>query len=139
MRCRNCNRGAGLQQRSGAFAYPRRRDASPRRRDLILGLRAATAVRSRRWRRPLSSRLLSLAALTILDAGPAGQIRAAAAAGFPSVGLRLMPLLATDARVVGDSAAEAEIVELLSATGMRVLEIGVFPIRPEMDWPTVAA
>ena len=39
--------------------------------------------------------LVSLAALTILDAGPAGQIRAAHAAGFAAVGLRLHPLLAS--------------------------------------------
>lgn len=82
---------------------------------------------------------LSLAALTVLDAGPAGQIRACAEAGFGSVGLRLMPLLDTDARVVGDAGAELEIVELLQSTGLGVLEIGVFPIRPEMDWAAIEA
>jgi sugar phosphate isomerase/epimerase len=85
---------------------------------------------------------ISLAALTILDAGPAGQIRAAAAAGFDAVGLRLNPLLPTDPAVVGNSAAEAEIRDLLSETGLGVLEIGVFPIRPDIDVvrmkPTVA-
>lgn len=79
----------------------------------------------------------SLAALTILDAGPAGQIRAAAEAGFESIGLRLMPLLPTDQRVVGDPAKEAEIERLLAETGMAVLEIGVFPVKPAMDWPLV--
>ena len=82
---------------------------------------------------------LSLAALTILDAGPAGQIRAAAEAGFTSVGLRLMPLLPTDARVVGNADAEREIEALLAATSMAVLEIGVFPVKPEMDWPSIEA
>lgn len=83
--------------------------------------------------------VLSLAALTILDAGPVGQIRAAAAAGWRSVGLRLMPLLATDAAVVGNRAAEAEVVLLLKETGLAVLEIGVFPVKPEMDWPMIQA
>ena len=75
----------------------------------------------------------SLAALTILDAGPAGQIRAAAAAGFPSVGLRLQPLLATDVAVVGQASREREVEALLAETGLRVLEVGVFPIRADLD------
>ena len=75
----------------------------------------------------------SLAALTILEAGPAGQIRAAAAAGFSSVGLRLQPLLATDAVVVGEPAREAEVEALLAKTGVRVLEVGVFSIRADLD------
>ncbi len=87
----------------------------------------------------MSDRLLSLAALTILDAGPAGQIRAAADAGWPSVGLRLMPLLDSDARVVGNPAAEAEVELLLDETGLGVLEIGVFPVKPVMDWALIEA
>lgn len=82
---------------------------------------------------------LSLAALTILDAGPAGQIGAAAAAGFRSVGLRLMPLLPSDTHVVGHPAAEAEVERLLAETGLAVLEIGVFPIKSYMDWPLIEA
>ena len=76
---------------------------------------------------------LSLAALTILDAGPAGQIRAAAAAGWKSVGLRLNPLLESDIRVVGDRAREAEVEALMAQSGMKLLEIGVFPVTPDMD------
>lgn len=87
----------------------------------------------------MSDRLISLAALTILDAGPAGQIRAAADAGWSSVGLRLMPLLDSDARVVGNPGAEAEVELLLDETGLAVLEIGVFPLKPEMDWGLVEA
>lgn len=82
---------------------------------------------------------VSLAALTILDAGPAGQIRAAAAGGFGMVGLRLMPLLPTDAQVAGDDAREREIETLLVMHRMKVLEIGVFPVKPQMDWPQVEA
>lgn len=76
--------------------------------------------------------LLSLAALTILDAGPAGQIEAAAAGGFRNVGLRLNPLLETDPRVVGVPAAETQIRALMRANSMRLLEVGVFPIRPDL-------
>ena len=77
--------------------------------------------------------LVSLAALTILDAGPAGQVRAAAQAGWRSVGLRLNPLLPSDPRIVGDAAAQAELLALLDETGMGVLEIGVFPVTPDLD------
>ncbi|MFM1816867.1 MAG: hypothetical protein RLZ98_3562 [Pseudomonadota bacterium] len=73
--------------------------------------------------------IVSLAALTILDAGPAGQIRAAAAAGFTHVGLRLQPLLATDTEVAGHPEREAEVARLLQETGLRLLEVGVFPVR----------
>lgn len=82
---------------------------------------------------------LSLAALTILDVGPAGQIRAAAEAGWRSVGLRLMPLLPTDPAIVGDWAMEAEVVRLLKEKLLEVLEIGVFPVKAEMDWPAIEA
>lgn len=78
-------------------------------------------------------KIVSLAALTILDAGPAGQIRAAAEAGFQSVGLRLNPLVASDPKIVGDAGREREIVNLLAETGLDVLEIGVFPIVPALD------
>lgn len=82
--------------------------------------------------------LLSLAALTILDAGPAGQIRAAAEAGFESVGLRLNPLVATDIQIVGVEERQREVEQLLRDTGMKVLEIGVFPILPEMPMDAIA-
>ena len=80
---------------------------------------------------------LSLAALTILDAGPAGQIRAAAESGWRSVGLRLNPLLPSDPVVVGDPAREAEIAGLMARSGLRLLEIGVFPIKPALDVATL--
>ena len=76
--------------------------------------------------------LVSLAALTILDAGPAGQIRAAHAAGFTCVGLRLHPLLATDPKVAGTPLAE-EVRTLMRETGLKLLEVGVFPIKPDLN------
>ena len=76
--------------------------------------------------------LVSLAALTILDAGPAGQIRAAQASGFKAVGLRLHPLLPTDPAVAGTPLAD-EVRGLMRETGLQLLEVGVFPIKPDMD------
>jgi sugar phosphate isomerase/epimerase len=77
---------------------------------------------------------ISLAALTVLDAGPAGQIQAAAEAGFDAVGLRLNPFVPSDRAIVGDPTAEAEIEQLLADTAIGVLEIGVFPVRPHTDF-----
>ena len=76
--------------------------------------------------------LVSLAALTILAAGPSGQIRAAHAAGFKAVGLRLNPLLASDPQVAGTALAE-EVRDLMRETGMALLEVGVFPIKPDLE------
>ncbi|MDB5545371.1 MAG: hypothetical protein JWO64_2520, partial [Hyphomicrobiales bacterium] len=81
--------------------------------------------------------LVSLAALTILDAGPAGQIRAAHAGGFKAVGLRLNPLLPGDPAVAG-APLEAEVVALMRETGLSLLEVGVFPIKPDMDVAALA-
>lgn len=50
-----------------------------------------------------------------------------------------MPLLASDTRVVGDPAAEAGLEIALEETGLDVLEIGVFPVKPAMDWPLIEA
>ena len=77
--------------------------------------------------------IVSLAALTILDAGPAGQARACIAAGFTHAGLRLNPLLPTDQAVAGDPAKEAEVVELMASSGLKLLEVGVFPVTAHMD------
>src|SRR4051812_42431251 len=90
------------------------------------------ARRGKRTSKESAMPLVSLAALTILDAGPAGQIRAAHAAGFEAVGLRLQPLLASDPVVAG-TPLEEELRELMRDTGLALLEVGVFPIKPDMD------
>jgi sugar phosphate isomerase/epimerase len=77
--------------------------------------------------------LVSLAALTILDAGPLGQARAAHAAGFEAVGLRLNPLLENDSVVVGDAVAEEALRAAMRETGLRLLEVGVFPLKAHLD------
>ena len=83
--------------------------------------------------------IISLAALTILDAGPIGQVRAAARAGWRSVGLRLQPLLETDTAIVGHPERERDLRQALSESDIRVLEIGVFPFKPEFQTRRVLA
>lgn len=82
--------------------------------------------------------LISLAALTVLDAGPVEQIRAAHAAGFEGVGLRLNPLLASDSLIVGNRARELEVETALRETGLTVVEVGVFPIKAGLDVEALA-
>jgi sugar phosphate isomerase/epimerase len=77
--------------------------------------------------------IVSLAALSILDAGPLGQLQACAAAGFSHAGLRLNPLLASDESIAGDAAKEKALFEAMEETGLSLLEVGVFPIKPDMD------
>ncbi len=77
--------------------------------------------------------IISLAALTILDSGPSGQVRACAEAGFTHAGLRLNPLLPTDQSVAGDPDREAEVERLMRETGVKLLEVGVFPVTATMD------
>ena len=79
------------------------------------------------------TRTIGLAALTVLDAGPAGQIAAAAAAGFDAVGLRLNPLLATDPVVIGDAVAERAVRDGLRTTGLGVLDVGVVTLTESLD------
>ena len=82
--------------------------------------------------------LVSLAALTILDAGPVGQVRAAHEAGFAAVGLRLNPLLPTDPVVAGDAQAERALRDEMRRTGLALLEVGVFPIKAGLDVATLS-
>jgi sugar phosphate isomerase/epimerase len=65
---------------------------------------------------PMTDRLLSLAAGTILDVGPAAAVEVAAAAGFPAVGSWFDPATWTDA--TGRAVAAA-----LAATGLVALDI----------------
>jgi sugar phosphate isomerase/epimerase len=76
---------------------------------------------------------LSLAPLTVLPASPLEQIDAAHAAGFDAVGLRLQPVMPTDADVMGNPALRRDIERRLAATGLKVLDIEVFRVGPRTD------
>ena len=61
------------------------------------------------------------------------QVRAARAAGYEGVGLRLQPLLKTDPVIAGNSGAEEAVARALAETRLQIIEIGVFPIKAGMD------
>ncbi|TYL85652.1 sugar phosphate isomerase/epimerase [Bradyrhizobium rifense] len=79
--------------------------------------------------------LLSLAHFTIIDAGPLELIEAGAAAGFDTVGLRIVPPpgAAPIVPVVGDVAMQRAIKARLAATGMRILDMEAVWLLPETD------
>jgi sugar phosphate isomerase/epimerase len=76
---------------------------------------------------------LSLANLMVPDATPLQQIEAAAAAGFAAVGLCINPPDRLGASLVRDQVQRRLVKERLADLDMRVLDIEVFPLLPEID------
>ncbi|WP_252406623.1 hypothetical protein, partial [Acinetobacter pittii] len=70
-------------------------------------------------------RLLSLAHLTVIDAGTLELIRAAAAGGFDHAGLRIVAPTASDSivPVIGDQAMIRAILAEMAATGVGILDV----------------
>ncbi|MEW9617230.1 sugar phosphate isomerase/epimerase [Shinella sp. S4-D37] len=83
----------------------------------------------------MTSPVLSMAALTMIDAEPTEFVRACAAAGFDAVGLRLVapPAAAVFHSIVDRPAVVREIEAVLDANGMRVNDIESMIIGPDTD------
>lgn len=83
--------------------------------------------------------ILSLAALTVLEAGPIEMVRIARACGYSHVGLR--PVAATAAEphvpVLTDAPAKRELARVLAGEGIGVLDCEIVRLVPEMDWDLV--
>jgi sugar phosphate isomerase/epimerase len=76
---------------------------------------------------------LSLANLMVTDADPSRQIEAAAAAGFDAVGLCINPPDRPGASLVRDPAQRRSIKVRLADLGIRVLDVELFPLLPDVD------
>ncbi|MCB1461252.1 MAG: sugar phosphate isomerase/epimerase [Nitratireductor sp.] len=81
--------------------------------------------------------MLSLAPLTLLPCSPVEIIDAAAGAGFDAVGLRLFPVIDTDIDVMASPALLQSIKERLDETKLKVLDIEVVRVGPELDVPAM--
>jgi len=83
----------------------------------------------------VTTRPLSLAALTVLELSPPEMVACAAAAGYSHVGLRLVPATEHEPTwpVIGDTAMVREIEHRLEDTGVRVLDVEIFRLRPDTD------
>jgi len=78
---------------------------------------------------------LALAALTVLELSPPEMVACAAAAGYSHVGLRLLPATGNEPTwsVVGDTPMVREVRRRLEDTGVRVLDVEIFRLKPETD------
>lgn len=88
-----------------------------------------------------SRHLLSLAHLTVLEAGPLELIDCAAAAGFDAVGLRIVdpPGAPPVTPVIGQEALIRAIVTRLRETGLTILDIEAVWLSPATDPALFAA
>jgi sugar phosphate isomerase/epimerase len=77
--------------------------------------------------------MLSLCPLTVYPCSPLQQIDAALETGYDAAGLRLIPVMPTDVDVMADAALRREIEKRLSATGLKVLDIEVVRMSPDLD------
>jgi len=79
------------------------------------------------------SRPVSLAALTVLELTPPEMVTCAAEAGFSHVGIRLIPATPTEPQydIVGDTPLLREVERRLADTGVKVLDVEIFRIKPE--------
>lgn len=77
----------------------------------------------------------SLAFLTVFDLDPVAAVRAAAAAGYDFVGLRMMPAAPTegDYPILTDDALLAETAAALADTGIGVADVEIVRLKPETD------
>jgi sugar phosphate isomerase/epimerase len=79
------------------------------------------------------ARPISLAALTVLELTPPEMVACAAAAGFSHVGIRLLPATSTEPRydIVGDTPLLRDVERRLADTGIKVLDVEIFRIKPD--------
>ncbi len=83
----------------------------------------------------MSSRQLSLGALTVMELAPDDMVSCAAEAGYDCVGLRILPATPTEVTwpTIGDTPLTRSIERRLADTGVRLLDIEIFRLLPETD------
>jgi sugar phosphate isomerase/epimerase len=79
------------------------------------------------------SRILSLAALSVLELSPPEMVSCAAAAGYKHVGLRLLPATMQEVAwpMVGETSLVREVRTRLSDTGIGVLDVEILRLKPD--------
>lgn len=82
---------------------------------------------------PSPPRPISLAALTVLELTPPEMVSCAAEAGFGHVGIRLIAATPNEPQhdLVGDTPLLRELLRRLADTGVEVLDVEIFRLRPE--------
>ena len=79
------------------------------------------------------TRPLSLAALTVLELTPPEMVTCAAEAGFSHIGIRLLPATPNEPHydLVGDTPLLREVQARLAGTGVQVLDVEIFRMKPD--------
>jgi len=77
--------------------------------------------------------MFSLCPLTVLPCSPLEQIDAALDAGYDAVGMRLVPVLATDIDVMADKPLRDAVARRLAQTQLDVLDVEVVRISPQTN------
>jgi sugar phosphate isomerase/epimerase len=84
----------------------------------------------------MNDRPVSLAALTVLEAGPFDTVRIARACGYSHVGLR--PVAATPQElhvpILGHRSNRVELRRVLEGEGIAVLDCEIVRLEPKIDW-----
>jgi sugar phosphate isomerase/epimerase len=80
------------------------------------------------------TRPISLAALTVLELTPPDMVTCAAEAGFRHVGIRLLPATPTEPQydIIGDTPLLREVERRLADTGIKVLDVEIFRMKPDI-------
>jgi sugar phosphate isomerase/epimerase len=78
---------------------------------------------------------IGLAALTVLELSPPDMVSCAAEAGFASIGLRLLPPTTEEIQhpMIGETPLVRETARRLADTGVPVLDIELFRLKPDTD------
>ncbi|AYC35058.1 sugar phosphate isomerase/epimerase [Pseudomonas cavernae] len=81
----------------------------------------------------MSERILSLAALTVLELSPPEMVEVAARTGYSHVGLRLVPATAEERHfpLLADAGLRRQTQVRLRDTGIQVLDIEILRLKPE--------
>lgn len=81
------------------------------------------------------TRLIGLAALTVLELTPPDMVSCAAEAGYDMIGLRIVAATPEEAQhpMIGDTAMRRETVRRVEDAGVRVLDVEIFRLKPETD------
>lgn len=81
----------------------------------------------------MSERILSLAALTVLELSPPEMVEVAARAGYSHVGLRLVPATPEEHHfpLVADAGLRAQTLQRLRDTGIQVLDVEILRLKPD--------
>jgi len=82
------------------------------------------------------TRPIGLAALTILELTPPDMVTCAAEAGYDTIGLRIIPGTPEEAAypIFGDTPMRRETARRVAESGIRVLDIEIFRLKPETDF-----